>query len=226
MEVLVGRAGNQAMTINDSSVAKIHCKLMVMDSGLITVENMSRQGTYLNGDPVMRKTLVKPDDELRLGDSFIVKVRDLLVQEDYAAYTNYLYVAKKYTNEAEVEAFITAAAKKSAQEMPPYVMPVVKLTLAYYYIQCGELYKAQMLIYKEGDAIYDMQDGSELLQGIYASVLELCGSLYLEAGRYAEAKEAADGAMSIFKRLPTDTLSTTKEQIEAVNELHEQLSVI
>lgn len=47
MEVLVGRAGNQAMTINDSSVAKIHCKLMVMDSGLITVENMSRQGTYL-----------------------------------------------------------------------------------------------------------------------------------------------------------------------------------
>lgn len=64
----------------------------------------------------MRKTLVKPDDELRLGDSFIVKVRDLLVQEDYAAYTNYLYVAKKYTNEAEVEAFITAAAKNQPKK--------------------------------------------------------------------------------------------------------------
>ena len=56
--------------------------------------------------------------------------------------------------------------------------------------------------------------------------LNIISNSRLEAGRYAEAKEAADGAMSIFKRLPTDTLSTTKEQIEAVNELHEQLSVI
>lgn len=226
MEILVGRAGNQSMIINDESVCKLHCKLIVFDSGLVAVVNIGNKGTFVNGEPVMKQTIVKPDDELRLGETFTVKVKDLLVQENYAAYTSYLYVAKKYTTQSELEAFISAAVCKSANEMPAYVMPVIKSTLAYYYIQSGQLYQAQMLLYQEGDALYDMQDGSELLQGVYASVLGLVGSLYLEAGRYTEAKECADGAQQIFNRLPKGTLSTTPEQLEAVNELNQRLNQI
>ena len=150
----------------------------------------------------------------------------MLVQENYAAYTYYLYVAKKYTTQSELEAFINAAVCKSANDMPAYVMPVIKSTLAYYYIQSGQLYQAQMLLYQEGDVLYDMQDGSEILQGVYASVLGLVGMLYLEAGRYAEAKTCAVGAQQIFNRLTKGTLSTTPEQLETVNELNQRLNQI
>ena len=226
MEILVGRAGNQSLIINDGSVDKIHCKLIVFDSGLVAVANISRKGTLVNGVPVMRQTIVKPDDELRLGDSFTVRVKELLVQENYAAYTSYLYVARKYTSQAELEAFIHAAACKSASEMPDYVMPVVNSTLAYYYIQGGQLYQAQMLLYDAGDQLYDLQDGSEILQGVYASLLGLVGWLYLEAGRYAEARTCAEGALQIFNRLPAGTLSTTPEQLAEVEKLDGRLKQI
>lgn len=226
MEILVGRGGNQGIAIDDVSVSKIHCKIEVLDSGLIALTNLSAKGTWLNGAKVIKRTLIKPDDELRLGDSYTVKVKDLLTQENYKAYTSYLYVRDRYGSEGDLEAFIRTAAKLSAEEMPDYVMPVVKSTLAYYYIQGDKLYEAQMLLYEVGDLLYDMQDGSELLQGVYASILDLVGRLYLEAGRYQEAKETADDADKIFKRIQPNQFSSTQAQRDSVAQLLDNVNAI
>ena len=110
--------------------------------------------------------------------------------------------------------------------MPSYVMPVVKSTMAYYEIQEDKLYDAQMLLYEVGDQLYEMQDGTELLQGIYASILDLVGKLYVEVGKYEEAKIAADAATKIFHRIKPGQFSSSEEQIESVTQLSESINVI
>lgn len=226
MEILVGRGGNQSLAIDDENVSKIHCKIEVLDSGRMAVTNLSAKGTWLNGDKLIKRTLVKPDDELRLGPSFMVHVKDLLVQESYNAYTNYLYIADRYKSKGDLEAFINTAAKRSADQMPDYVMPVAKSTLAYYDIQDDKLYDAQMLLYEVGDQLYEMQDGSELLQGIYASVLDLVGKLYVEVGKYEDAKIAADAAAKIFRRIKPGQISSSDEQIESATQLAKSINAI
>lgn len=226
MDILVGRGGNQGMIIDDESVSKIHCKIEVLDSGRMALTNLSAKGTWLNGIKLIKRTLVKPDDELRLGPTFTVHVRDLLTQENFNAYTNYLYVADRYKSKGDLEAFINTAAKRSAGNMPDYVMPVTKSTLAYYNIQEDKLYDAQMLLYEAGDQLYEMQDGSELLQGIYASILDLVGKLYVEVGKYDEAKIAADAAIKIFHRIKPEQISSSEEQIESATQLSESINTI
>jgi tetratricopeptide (TPR) repeat protein len=226
MDILVGRGGNQGLVIEDENVSKIHCKIEILDSGRMTVTNLSVKGTWLNGDKLVKRTLVKPDDELRLGTSFTVRVKDLLVQENYNAYTNYLYIADRYKSKDDLEAFINTAAKHSVSQMPGYVMPVVKSTLAYYDIQEGRLYDAQTLLYDVGDQLYEMQDGSELLQGIYASVLDLIGKLYVEVGKYDEAKIAADAATKIFRRIKPGQISSSEKQIESAALLAESVDFV
>ena len=226
MDILVGRGGNQGMIIDDESVSKIHCKIEVLDSGRMALTNLSAKGTWLNGIKLIKRTLVKPDDELRLGPTYTVQVKELLTQENYNAYTNYIYVAERYKTKGDLEAFINAAAKYSAGNMPNYVMPVVKSTMAYYEIQEDKLYDAQMLLYEVGDQLYEMQDGTELLQGIYASILDLVGKLYVEVGKYEEAKIAADAATKIFHRIKPGQFSSSEEQIESVTQLSESFNAI
>lgn len=226
MDILVGRGGNQGLVIDDESVSKIHCKIEVLDSGRMALTNLSAKGTWVNGAKIVKRTLVKPDDELRLGPTFTVHVRDLLAQENYKAYTNYLYVADRYKSKGDLEAFVNTAAKRSAGNMPDYVMPVAKSTLAYYAIQEDKLYDAQMLLYEAGDQLYEMQDGSEVLQGIYASVLDLVGKLYVEVGKYDEAKIAADAAINIFHRIKPRLISSSDEQIESATRLQESVNAV
>ena len=226
MDILVGRGGNQGMVIDDESVSKIHCKIEVLDSGRMALTNLSAKGTWLNGSKLIKRTLVKPDDELKLGPTFTIHVRDLLTQENYKAYTNYIYVADRYKSKGDLEAFIHTAAKRSAGNMPDYVMPVTKSTLAYYDIQEDKLYDAQMLLYEVGDQLYEMQDGSELLQGIYASILDLVGKLYVEIGKYDEAKIAADAAIKIFHSIKPGQISSSEEQIESATQLSESINAI
>ena len=72
--------------------------------------------------------------------------------------------------------------------------------------------EAQNLVYEAGDILYDMQDGSELLQGIYASILTVCARLYLHVDRLDVARETILGAAGIFDRLPADCLGCSMEQ--------------
>lgn len=77
MEIIVGRQGNQKISILDSTVSRQHCKLISNPDGTFTLENLSQNGTFVNGQSVIR-TSVTRDTVLQLGATFHVKVADLI----------------------------------------------------------------------------------------------------------------------------------------------------
>ena len=212
MDILVGKGGNHCMPITDETVSRIHCKIEVLDSGYIAVTNLSASGTFLNGQKLVKRTLVKREDELQLGVRFKATIRELLDNVNYETFTWHQVVRDKYLTSNALQAFISTSALKVNDQLPCYFMPVVKSAMAYYMIDENKFREAQNLIYEAGDMLYDMQDGSELLQGIYASVLTVCARLYQQVNRLDEAKEAILGAAGIFNRLPSDGLGCSMEQ--------------
>lgn len=77
MEIIIGRKGTQRTPITDTTVSREHCKLTINADGTYTLENLSINGTFVNGNSIIR-TVVTPDTILRLGANFTVAVRDLL----------------------------------------------------------------------------------------------------------------------------------------------------
>ncbi len=212
MDILVGKGGNQSMPITDETVSRIHCKIEVLDSGFIAVTNLSAAGTFLNGQKLVKRTLVKREDELQLGVRFKATIHELLNNVNYETFTWHQVVRDKYLTSNALQAFIDTSAKKINNQLPRYFMPVVKSAMAYYMMDENKFREAQNLIYEAGDMLYDMQDGSELLQGIYASVLTVCARLYLQVDRLDVAKETILGATGIFDHMLSDRLGSSMEQ--------------
>ena len=77
MEIIVGRKGTQRVPITDTSVSREHCKLIINADGTYIVENLSANGTFVNGNSIIRTT-VTSDTTLRLGANFIIAVSELL----------------------------------------------------------------------------------------------------------------------------------------------------
>ena len=77
MEIIIGRKGQQKAVINDMTVSRQHCKLTSQPDGTFILENLSANGTYINGNSIVR-TVVTPDTVLQLGKSFCIAVRDLI----------------------------------------------------------------------------------------------------------------------------------------------------
>ncbi|MBR5655764.1 MAG: FHA domain-containing protein [Prevotella sp.] len=219
MEILVGKGGNQSMPITDETVSRIHCKIEVLDSGHIAVTNLSAAGTFINGLRLVKRTLVNRDAQLQLGPRFTATVRELIESEDYAAYTCHQVVRRKYQSSSALQVFLSTSAQRVSDKLTRYAIPVAKSAQAYYLIDEGKYWEAQNLIYEAGDTLYDMQDGSDLLQGIYATMLVVCARLYLEVGRMDTGLEAIKGAISIFDRLPSDCLGNSVKQREEANKI-------
>lgn len=217
MEILVGKGGNQSMPITDETVSRIHCKIEVLDSGFIAVTNLSASGTFLNGQKLVKRTLVKREDELQLGVRFKATIHELLDSVNYETFTWHQVVRDKYLTSNALQAFISTSAQKVNDQLPCYFMPVVKSAMAYYMTDEKKFREAQSLIYEAGDMLYDMQDGSDLLQGVYATILVVCARLYLKVGRLDAGLDAVNGAISIFNRLSVDCLGNSIEQREEAN---------
>jgi hypothetical protein len=195
-----------------------------MESGHIAVTNLSAAGTWLNGTRLVKRTLVKPQDTLRLGPTFTATVEQLTSTTDYNTFTCHQAVLRKYPTTRELQVFINTSAKRADSQMAPYVMPVVKSAMAFCLIDEGKYWEAQNLIYEAGDTLYDLQDGSELLQGIYASMLTVCARLYVAVHRLDVALEAINGALNIFERLPACCSRVTDEQREEATLLAAEIS--
>ena len=226
MEILVGKGGNQSMPITDETVSRIHCKIEVLDSGFIAVTNLSASGTFLNGQKLVKRTLVKREDELQLGVRFKATIHELLDSVNYETFTWHQVVRDKYLTSNALQAFISTSAQKVNDQLPCYFMPVVKSAMAYYMTDEKKFREAQSLIYEAGDMLYDMHDGSELLQGIYASMLVVCARLYLAVGRLDVGLDAINGAIGIFERLPADIPGNSAEQREEANQVLKQINVM
>lgn len=78
MEIIVGRQGtNQKITILDRTVSRQHCKLTAQSDGTYLLENISANGTFVDGRSVI-KTVVTEDAIIQLGPSYKVKVADIV----------------------------------------------------------------------------------------------------------------------------------------------------
>lgn len=223
MDILVGRGGNQSMPITDETVSRIHCKIEVLDNGYIAVTNLSTAGTMLNGQKLIKRTLVQKNDILQLGPKFQASVNDLIEKEDYSAYTCHQVVQRKYPSSRELQVFLSTSSQRATDQLTNYAIPVAKSAQACYLMDEGKYWEAQNLIYEAGDTLYDMQDGSVTLQGVYATILVVCALLYLKVGRLDVALEAINGAISIFDRLPTDVQGNSVEQREEANQIAAQI---
>ena len=54
MEIIVGRKGQQQAVITDLTVSREHCKLTDNGDGTYTVENLSANGTFVDGKNIIR----------------------------------------------------------------------------------------------------------------------------------------------------------------------------
>lgn len=79
MEILIGKQGNQRMPITDEYVSRKHCKLTSNGDGSFTLENLSQNGTFVQGRKIL-KTKVTSDTIIQLGPNYKIKVADLLPQ--------------------------------------------------------------------------------------------------------------------------------------------------
>lgn len=79
MTIIVGRGRSKAtqrIEISDPTVSREHCRLTDNGDGTYTLENVSAQGTCVDGKDVIR-TSVTPETKIKMGN-LTVKVADLL----------------------------------------------------------------------------------------------------------------------------------------------------
>ena len=77
MEIIVGKNGEQKITITDPSVSRRHCKLTEQPDGTFLLEDLnSTNGTFVNGAKIIR-TIVRRDTSIKLG-TFTVTVDTLV----------------------------------------------------------------------------------------------------------------------------------------------------
>lgn len=77
MEIIIGRKGQQHIAITDLSVSREHCKLTSNPDGTYTLENLSANGTFVDGRSIVRSA-VTPDTVIQLGVTFRISVKELL----------------------------------------------------------------------------------------------------------------------------------------------------
>jgi hypothetical protein len=77
MEIIIGRKGQQHIAITDLSVSREHCKLTSNSDGTYTLENLSANGTFVDGRSIVR-SVVTLDTVIQLGATFRVSVKELL----------------------------------------------------------------------------------------------------------------------------------------------------
>jgi pSer/pThr/pTyr-binding forkhead associated (FHA) protein len=66
-EVFVGRSKKCHVVLRDDTVSGIHCRLVAIEGGAIVMDEGSTNGTFLNGELVVRPTVMTVNDELRVG---------------------------------------------------------------------------------------------------------------------------------------------------------------
>lgn len=76
-EVFVGRSRKCDVVLRDDTVSGVHCRLVAIEGGAIVMDEGSTNGTWLNGSPVVRPTVMTANDELRIGP-YSLMVRSLV----------------------------------------------------------------------------------------------------------------------------------------------------
>lgn len=76
-EIFVGRSKKAHLVLRDDTVSGIHCRLVAIEGGAIVIDEGSTNGTLLNGELVVRPTLIDVNDELSVGP-YLLRVQSLV----------------------------------------------------------------------------------------------------------------------------------------------------
>lgn len=77
MEIIVGRDGNQKIKITDNSVSRKHCRITKNADGTYTIENLSQNGTKVDGRDIIRAT-AGLNSIIQLGNRFSTTIEELV----------------------------------------------------------------------------------------------------------------------------------------------------
>jgi pSer/pThr/pTyr-binding forkhead associated (FHA) protein len=70
--ILVGRAASADVRIDDPRVSRLHARIEMRDDGVYVEDLGSRNGTYVNGEPVVSSRQLARDDEITIGTASII----------------------------------------------------------------------------------------------------------------------------------------------------------
>jgi hypothetical protein len=63
--------------LRDETVSGVHCRLVAIEGGAIVLDEGSTNGTFLNGELVVRPTVLDVNDELQVGP-YLLRVQSLV----------------------------------------------------------------------------------------------------------------------------------------------------
>jgi len=71
----IGRSNHCKIIVNDSTISEEHVLLLCKDEKIILQDELSANGTFVNGKRIEERVLLKDGDELKLGSvTFIIKI--------------------------------------------------------------------------------------------------------------------------------------------------------
>ena len=78
MIIKIGKAKDNDFIANDPHVSRHHARLIREDGGNLLLEDTgSTNGTFVNGAQIVKKR-VTPTDHIRLGDSYVLNLSEVL----------------------------------------------------------------------------------------------------------------------------------------------------
>jgi pSer/pThr/pTyr-binding forkhead associated (FHA) protein len=66
-EIIIGRDAGNDLILKDGLVSRKHCVLLALEGAVLVTDAGSRNGTWINGRPIDRPSLLTFDDELVIG---------------------------------------------------------------------------------------------------------------------------------------------------------------
>lgn len=83
--IIIGKQGQQRIPLTQADISRKHCKITLNEDKTLTLEDTSTYGTYIDGVRIL-KTIVTPNTIVQLGNSYKVKVSQL-VPQDFISYS-------------------------------------------------------------------------------------------------------------------------------------------
>jgi pSer/pThr/pTyr-binding forkhead associated (FHA) protein len=115
-EIFVGRSKKCHLVLRDETVSGLHCRLVAIEGGAIVMDEGSTNGTFLNGELVVRPTIMDVNDELRVGP-YRLRVQSLVGN------ANAPLVARPSARSRRMDPPVPAEALPQAERPPVFEKP-------------------------------------------------------------------------------------------------------
>lgn len=181
--MLIGTGGNQKNKITDPGVAPCHCVIIPDDNNIFIVEPTNYRPTFIEDERISGDTVVTPDTNIRLGEFFSCKIKDLIQPFDIGSLKDWGIATQRFNSLTNLDVFqLPVDLCYPDEDLNIINLSSLKLCRAYFLIEEERFREAQILIYETGDELYAAQDGSDPLKNAYLSSMILVYFLYKRAG--------------------------------------------